>query len=69
MSKRAKVTFELLRMDMVYAASALEERIAEAIAHPHTLDREGERTINRVAHALKHATHIIIHEADRLPTE
>ena len=63
-----KITFELLRKDAVFAASLLATNMDKLIA-TNGLTRQEIALCDGVLRALRHATHVVIHDADQLPED
>lgn len=70
MTRKAKnkVTFELLRKDAVFAADLLLAEV-NRLATKGGLTRQELAVCDSVARALKHATHVVVYDADQLPED
>lgn len=70
MTRKAKnkVTYELLRKDTAFAADLLLSEV-DRLASKGLLTRRELDAYYSVAHALKSATHVVVHDANQLPED
>lgn len=66
MKKQAKITYELLRSDAMFAAELLDQKAAEELMDDQITPEERAR-LKTLTAMLKGATHFIIYDADKLP--
>ena len=66
MKKQSKITYEILRKDAVYAADMLATEIEHEFAC-NEIDPKQRAALLTLVLMLKGATHIVIHDTDKLP--
>lgn len=68
MKKQAKITYEILRKDAVYAADLLATEIETDFAR-RGIDPKQRAALMTLVLMLKGATHIVIHDSNTLPED
>lgn len=65
---KSKITFELLRKDTVLVADVLAQEVNRLI-QTNGLTRQEVAACDGVLRALRHATHVVIYDANQLPED